>query len=206
MRELARHAASPAHSRPARPGLGSASTGCSPGGWTTTAGGGKRSRGTSSGERWRAGAGSAVRAGGSAWSAAASRRCAALRSAVAASRMHRALTTGLGARSGSAVQPIQKDSPARASSACLSASAGAPWMPRSGTVLSQDMGDSSDGGTPGRRRPRRHGGARAARDRCGYGGRNWRGRPRAGWRALQPVGMSIRSPQGSRFQSPGGSE
>ena len=77
---------------PARPGLVSASTGCPPGARAAIAGGWKRSPGTSSGEGWRAGAGSAVPGGGSARSAASSRRRAALRSAVAASRMHRALT------------------------------------------------------------------------------------------------------------------
>ena len=86
------------------------------------AGGGSESPGPDASSR--ASARSAAR------SAARSRTSAALRSAAAASRMLRVLTGVSGRRSGSAVHDIQKASRARASSACLSASAGAPYIAR----------------------------------------------------------------------------
>ena len=117
---------------PARAGLGSASARCSHGSWVSAAGGPAPPPEVSSGAASETGAAArrTVSGGGSARSAASSRSLAALRSAFAASRMQRALTNGSGPRSGSEVQDIQNESPARASSACLSASAGAPWIAR----------------------------------------------------------------------------
>ena len=117
---------------PAPAGLVSASGCCSCAAPAPAAGGPAPPPEGSSGDGPETGAAArrAVWGGGSARSAASSRRRAALRSAFAASRMQRALTTGSGARSGSAVHEIQNESWARASSACLSASPGAPWIAR----------------------------------------------------------------------------
>ena len=115
-----------------RAGLGSASGCCSCVARVSAAGRPAPSPEGSSGASPATGAAArrAVSEGGSARSAASSRSLAALRSAFAASRMQRALTTGSGPRSGSEVHDIQNESPARASSACRSASAGAPWIAR----------------------------------------------------------------------------
>ena len=117
---------------PARAALGSASGCCSCVARVPAAGRPAPSPEGSSGASPETGAAArrAVSGGGSARSAASSRRRAALRSAFAASRMQRALTNGSGPRSGSEVHDIQNESWARALSACLSASAGAPWIAR----------------------------------------------------------------------------
>ena len=97
-------------------------------------GGRPRRRQRGSGRGWERSPGpdasSRASALSAALSAARSRTSAALRSAAAASRLLRVLTGISGDRSGSAVHDIQKVSLARASSACLSASAGARWIAR----------------------------------------------------------------------------